>query len=127
LRQRVTHFPEDDRAELAQPDFVSFDNDAWQVGARTGTLVRDTQRDEDRLDLAGDVKLRKPLSNGDVVEVDTSELTVFIDTEEAYSEAPVELRTRSSRLNGIGMQARLAQNIVKVNDGNGTHVPATKP
>jgi lipopolysaccharide export system protein LptC len=125
--ERVTHFPEDDRAELVKPNFASFDNDAWQVNARTGTLSRDAQRDEDRLDLAGDVELRKPLANGNFVDVDTAELTVFLTTEEAYSDAPVELRTRSSRLNGVGMQARLAQNYVQVNDGNGTHVPATTP
>ncbi|MDY6981682.1 MAG: LPS export ABC transporter periplasmic protein LptC [Pseudomonadota bacterium] len=123
--ERVTHFPEDDRADLVQPEFMSFDDDAWQVSASTGTLSPEPARDDDRLELAGTVELRKPLANGDFYEIDTSELTVFLASEEAFSEAPVVLRTRNSRLNGNGMQARLAENEVQLNDGNGTHVPAT--
>jgi LPS export ABC transporter protein LptC len=124
---RVTHFPDDDRAELVQPDFASFDSDAWRVSASTGTLSPDAQRGEDRLELDGNVKLRKPLENGDLVEVDTAALTIFLASEEAQGTSPVELRTRSSRLNGNGMQARLAENSFQLNDGNGTHVPATNP
>lgn len=123
--ERVTHFPEGDRAELVQPRFMSFDDDAWQVSARTGTLSPEPARDDDRLELAGTVELRKPRANGDFYNVDTTQLTVFLASEEAYSDAPVELRTRTSRLNGNGMQARLAENIVKLNDGNGIHAPAT--
>lgn len=125
--ERVTHFPEGDRAELVQPRFMSFDNDAWQVSASTGTLSPEPARDDDRLELAGTVELRKPLANGDYIDVSTSALTVYVASEEAFSEAPVELRTRGTRLNGNGMQARLAENYIHLNDSNGTHDPATRP
>lgn len=124
---RVTHFPEGDRAELVEPRFASFDEDAWRVSASTGTLRPEPERNDDRLDLAGAVELRKPLDNGDFLDIETTELTVYVASEEAYSDAPVTVRTRNSRLNGNGMQARLAQNYVQLNDGNGTHVPATTP
>ncbi|HEY0962370.1 MAG TPA: LPS export ABC transporter periplasmic protein LptC [Pseudomonadales bacterium] len=127
VAQRVTHFPDGDRAELVAPAFESFDGDAWQVSAMTGTLVPDTQRDEDRLELDGNVALRKPLANDDFIEISTSTLTVYVGSEEAFNDVPVELRMRGSRLNGTGMQARLAENYLHLNDGTGTHEPATRP
>ncbi|MGV3592606.1 MAG: LPS export ABC transporter periplasmic protein LptC [Gammaproteobacteria bacterium] len=124
---RVTHFPDGDRAELQAPAFTSFDGEAWQVSAATGTLVPDAQRNEDRLELEGKVELRKPLTQGDFIELSTSALTVYVASEEASSEVPVELRMRGSRLNGSGMQARLAENYINLNDSHGTHEPATRP
>lgn len=126
---RVTHFPADDRAELITPAYASFGtgSDAWRVSAATGTLRPEPSRGEDRLDLAGKVELRKPLANGDFFEVDTEALTVFVDTEEAYSDVAVVARTRTSRLSGNGMQVRLAENQFQLTDGSGTHVPASNP
>lgn len=124
--ERVTHYPDDDRAELQAPRYAALAEDGWRVAATAGTLVPDAERGEERLDLRGAVELRMPLANGDNVEVATSELTLFTQSEEAFSNAEVALQTRNSRLNGVGLQARLAQDI-QVNNGNGTHDPATNP
>ena len=93
----------------------------------TGTLVPDAQRNEDRLELEGNVELHKPLTQGDFIELSTSALTVYVASEEASSKVPVELRMRGSRLDGSGMQARLAENYINLNDSHGTHEPATRP
>jgi len=127
--ERVTHYPDGDRAELQAPAFHSFgvNSDAWQVSAETGTLVPDTERGEDRLELAGAVQLYKPLAGGNFADLRTTELTVFTDSEEAASAAPISLQMRDTRMDGVGMQARLAENYIKLNNGTGTHDPATRP
>lgn len=127
--ERVTHYPDGDRAELQAPSYTAFGAaaDAWQVSAEAGTLAPDAARAEDRLELQGQVVLNKPLASGDFVEVRTSALTVFTDAEEALTTAPVAVRTRDTRLDGAGMQALLAQDYIKLNDGRGTHDPTPLP
>lgn len=127
--ERVTHFPDGDRAELQKPQLETFgvEGDAWRVAANAGTLAPDPQRDEDRLDLAGDVQLRKPLQDGDFIEMSTSALTVFPGTEQAETSAPVALRMAGSQLDGIGLEARLAENYVHLNNSKGTHAPSPSP
>lgn len=123
--ERVTHYPDGDRAELQAPAFTSFgvEGDAWKVSATSGTLTPDAARAEDRLELQGDVQLYKPASRSDFFDVRTSALTVFTDTEEVTSAAPVTLQTRGSRAEGVGMSALLGQNYFKLNDGNASHDP----
>jgi LPS export ABC transporter protein LptC len=125
----VTHYPDGDRAELQAPELKTFgdENDAWQVSAAAGTLVPDAERSEDRLDLQGDVELHKPLAGGDFADVRTSALTVFTTTEEVTTTAAVALQMRNTRLEGIGMQALLAENYFHLDDGKGTHEPAPRP
>jgi lipopolysaccharide export system protein LptC len=126
---RVMHYPEGDRAELQAPAFKSFgaESDAWQVSAETGTLAPDAERGEDRLQLAGAVQLYKPLSGGDFADLRTTALTVFTDSEEASSDAPVALEMRNTRMQGVGVSARLAENYFQVNKSKGSHDPATRP
>jgi len=127
--ERVTHYPDGDRAELNQPAFDSFGsvNEVWQVSATTGTLMPDIERGEDRLELAGDVNLRKPLESGDFINIRTTALTVFTTSEEVTTEAPFNVQMRNSRFNGVGMNARLADNYIQLKDVNGTHDPVSTP
>jgi lipopolysaccharide export system protein LptC len=127
--ERVTHFPDGDRAELQMPAFKSFgvERDAWQVSAETGTLAPDAERGEDRLELAGAVQLYKPLAAGDFADVRTTALTVFTDSEEAASDVPVALEMRDTHLEGVGLRARLTENYFQLNDSKGSHDPATRP
>jgi lipopolysaccharide export system protein LptC len=121
--QRVTHYPDGDRAELQAPAFRSLgsDSDAWQVSAEAGTLSPDAERTEDRLELQGEVQLYKRLPRENFIDLRTSALTVFTATEEVVNTAPVTLQTRDSRLEGVGMRALLAQDYIKLNDSNGSH------
>ena len=104
--ERVTHYPEGDRAELQAPEFRTFgaSRDPWQVTATTGTLAPDAAQATDRLALAGEVLLHKPLDDGNFVDISTSELTVFVDTEEVISSAAVTIQTRDTRLDGVGQR-----------------------
>jgi LPS export ABC transporter protein LptC len=126
---RVTYYADGDRAELVAPRFQTFGatGDPWQVAADAGTLVPDAARNEDRLDLAGNVELHKPLESGNFVDVRTNELTVFVATEELISAAPVTVQTRDTRIESVGMRALLAEDYIQWNNGKGTYVPAPKP
>ncbi len=126
---RVTHYPDGDYAELQAPAFHSFgtQNYAWQVNARAGTLSPDAERNEERLDLEGDVRLYQPRGEDNFMDLRTSMLTVFTESEEAVSSAPYTFHTRDSQFEGVGMRALLAENSVQLNDGNSTHDPRTLP
>jgi lipopolysaccharide export system protein LptC len=126
--ERVTHYPEGDRAELQAPRFINFAaSDQWQVSAETGTLAPDVQRAEDRLDLRGEVELDKPLASGGVLAIRTTALSVYTDTEEAVTTEPVSVITGGTRLEGLGMRAMLAENYVTMTNGRGTHDPTSLP
>jgi LPS export ABC transporter protein LptC len=127
--ERVTHYPDGDRAELQAPRFTAFGdtNDAWQVSANAGTLAPDAERDEDRLELQGEVELHKPMADGDFADVRTSALTVFTTSEEAVATVPVSVQMRGSRHEGGGMRALLAEGHLQLNDGKGTYDPTTRP
>lgn len=124
--ERVTHYPDGDRAELQAPGFTALGtvSDAWQVSAATGTLVPDAESAGERLELQGRVVLNKALARGDFLEVRTTALTVYPDAEEAVTAAPVSLQTRDTRLESTGMRVLLATDYIKLNEGRGTHDPA---
>jgi LPS export ABC transporter protein LptC len=127
--ERVTHYPDGDRAELQAPRFTAFGdtNDAWQVSANAGTLAPDAGRAEDRLELQGEVELHKPMADGDFVDVRTSALTVFTTSEEAIANVPVSVQMRGFRLESGGMRALLADDHFQWKDGKGTYDPTTRP
>ena len=127
--ERVTHYPEGDRAELQAPGFAAFGavSKAWQVSAATGTLSPDAERGEERLELGGEVVLTKPLARGDNLEVRTAALTVYTGSEEALTTAAVTLSTRNTQTVGTGMRTLLAQEKIELNNVRGTHDPTPLP
>lgn len=123
---RVTHFPDGDIARLENPRFSYYSETSapWQVTADNGTLSPDVGRAEDRLELEGDVLLRQALADGNFTDTSTEFLTVFTDSEEAVTAAPVLLQTPGTRLEGVGMRALLAQDFYELlNSVRGLHVP----
>ncbi len=128
--ERVTHYPDGDRAVLEAPRFTAYGEpgSVWQVGAETGTLTPDAKSGEERLELNGEVVLEKALTAGDFLEVRTTALTVFTGTEEAETAQPVTVRTRNTRLTGTGLRALLAQQRLELlNDVRGSHDPTPLP
>jgi lipopolysaccharide export system protein LptC len=121
---RLTHFPDGDVAVLEAPEFLWYGEEAqpWQVNAGSGTLRPDAERSEDRLDLQRQVLLRREAADGNFLEIRTEELTVFPAAEEALTAAPVNVLTRTTRLESTGLRALLAQDRIDLlNDVRGTH------
>ncbi|MEY4640757.1 MAG: Lipopolysaccharide export system protein LptC [Pseudomonadota bacterium] len=126
---RVTHYPDGDRAELQAPRLTTFGEaqDEWQVSAETGTLAPDAERAEDRLDLRGAVELDKPMARSGTLAVRTTALSIYTDTQEAFTTEPVSISQGNTRYQGAGMRALLAEDYVSMNDGRGIHDPKSLP
>lgn len=123
---RVTHYPDGDIARLDNPRFSYYSESSapWQVTADNGTLSPDAERGEDRLELEGDVLLWQAVTDTKVTEITTEFLTVFTDSEEVATAAPVLLVTPGTRLQGIGMRALLVQDFYELlNSVRGSHAP----
>lgn len=113
--QRVTHYPEGDRSILEAPRLLSFQSqgNTWQVTAEHGTLHPDPERGDERLDLRFQVDLQQPGSST-APRLLTEALTVFPGREEAYSDQAVTLILRGMQMDGIGMQAWLADHRIRI-------------
>lgn len=121
---RVTHYPDSDLTLLEAPQLTYFETRTtpWTVTAREGRLSPDAARNEDRLDLEGEVLLQQQADSGDQVEVRTRILTVFPASEEAVTDAAVTVLAPTTRLESIGLRAMLAtEKIELLNAVKGYH------
>lgn len=121
---QVTHYPETDLAVLETPRLTYFEASRapWTVTAREGRLSPDSARDEERLDLEGEVLLRQQAEGSDPLEIQTPTLTVFPVSEEAVTTAAVTVLATNSRLESIGLRARLgSEKIELLNAVKGYH------
>lgn len=114
---RVTHYPEGDIAILEAPDYtrIMADGAPWQATAREGTLSPDPRRNEERLELQGDVLLQQGTSAAPL-KVRADHLTVFPTSEEAATDAEVILDTPGTRLESKGMKAFMAQDKIELSE-----------
>jgi len=114
---RVTHFPEGDIAIMEAPDYtrIMADGTPWQATARQGTLSPDPRRNEERLELQGDVLLQQG-TTAMPLQARADQLTVFPASEEAATEAEVILDTPGTRLESTGMKAFMAQDKIELSD-----------
>lgn len=96
---RVTHFPEGDVAILEAPDYtrIMADGAPWQATARQGTLSPDPERNEERLELQGDVLLQHGTTAAPL-QARADHLTVFPASEEAATDAEVILDTPGTQV-----------------------------
>jgi len=116
VASRVTHYPDTDLAIMEAPRLTYFEarRAPWTVTAVEGRLSPDAGRNEERLDLVGDVVLRQAGASGTVVEMQTATLTIFPVSEEALTEAAVTLLATGTRLESIGLHAELASEKIEL-------------
>lgn len=121
---RVTHFPDDDHAELSNPDVLWYQQEStpWTLTAAAGNLHRTGEEDE--LTLSGDVQLNTTLAAEGALLVETSRMNVLPALQQASTDAEVTLTTTTTRMQSKGMQLSLPDNHVKLlNNVRGTHAP----
>jgi len=114
---RVTHYPEGDIAILEAPDYtrIMADGAPWQATARQGTLSPDPVRNEERLELQGDVLLHQGTPTSPLV-ARADHLTVYPASEEAATDAEVILDAPGTRLESSGMKAFMAQDKIELSE-----------
>ena len=123
----LSHYPEDDRAEIERPRLeLRRDGASWRARAETGALVRAP----DVVTLAGDVLLERdadasPVPGADVpanepadgpvdgpalpdrLEIRADDLSVRIDSNEIFTDGPVEIVAPGWRLGSVGLRSAI--------------------
>ena len=101
----VRHYPDDDTTDLVSPNLVHQNR---KDGKPPVTISADHGRlsnDNDRVDLAGNVRIYRPPSGKDEELTATmNELTAFPDDETAFTKSPVLITQGKSWVKGVGMQ-----------------------
>lgn len=100
--ETLSHFPDDDRAEIRAPSVELHRPDAlWDARADMGTLVRVPR---DVVTLAGDVVVdRTP----DPLTVRADDLAVSLDSNEVSTDGRVELSGPGYRLDAVGLRSSI--------------------
>jgi len=113
--EHLDHYPVTRTAEIRQPRIVHQPVDApsWRIRADSGTLFETS----DTVHLHGDVRLHRP-ATGSAREFTllTPRLTYAMRPEVASTEAPVRMRSPGTRVDAVGMTARLARDEVDLLD-----------
>lgn len=103
IGERISHFPSDDRAEVARPRLVSLREDQPQLDASAEhALVEDSGK---RVTLTGDVALvRAAGKDGEPpMRLTTEKLVVLPDVEQFSTDAPVAIQRGGSHITTVGM------------------------
>ena len=103
LAERLEHFPASDITRLHQPRL-------HMKGADNETLITARQADVspggEQVDLAGEVKVRRPGAADDpALALDSETLTVWPDSYRALTDSPVVLTRGNTRADALGMRA----------------------
>lgn len=128
MGDRVTHYPSDDRIEVARPRLISLRADQPQLDAKANLA-----RVEDggaRVVLTGDVTLiRAPGKDGEPpMRMTTQRLVAFPDTEQFSTDAPVRIERGGSDINAVGMDYDNIKRTVKFRSQvRGTVEPSAAP
>lgn len=120
---RLMHYTEADQADLEQPRLTLFRADAppWQVQSEQGKVYDQGTR----VHLLGAVTIERPAAPGHrPLQVDTRELHVWPERDYAETDQPTTIRSRASRMEGIGMQAWFAEERLRLlSNVRGVYVP----
>jgi len=112
---RLEHYPINSTAEIEQPRVLHQPANAplWRIRGDTGTLFENA----DVVELHGNVRLRRPASGSmRAFTLLTPSLTYAMQPEIARTEQPVRMHSPGTRVEAIGMTARLAQGEVDLLD-----------
>ncbi|MFU2486161.1 LPS export ABC transporter periplasmic protein LptC [Thauera sp. WH-1] len=103
IAERLEHFPAGDITRLHQPQLRMQDE---QRETRITAARADVSPGGERVDLAGEVKVRRPGAGDELpLALDSETLTVWPDAHRAETDSPVVLVRGASRATALGMRA----------------------
>jgi LPS export ABC transporter protein LptC len=107
---RIVHYPSPEYATIDLPRLVIFEGQTspWFLSAAYGTIEQDLERSEDRLDLSENVIVQHTDAQGQVYNIYTDKLTIYLDSRYLTTDSEVLLETSNREISSLGMTADLA-------------------
>lgn len=101
--QRLTHYPNQEHADVVEPQltFYKNDNSTWVASARTG-VVKDNNQE---IILTDDVHIRRPGDVANEININTQDLRIFPDDDYAQTAGSVVIQQNENTVTAMGMEA----------------------
>lgn len=110
---RIEQFEARNLATMLLPDATLHDPESattWTLTANQGEL----RKDEDIIDLEGDVLVRRPLANGEVATLEAEHLTLDNKQRTVYTDTPVVLTEAHGVTRATGMKAWIDDRVLEL-------------
>lgn len=119
--EKLTHFPQEDEFEIAQPRIIGVDQEKTPMNIRADRAVVKQKIQEtaggpieDQIHLYDNVKVeRSPSKVGVPVKLETTSLVLYPDSERMKTEAAITMTTPNAYITATGMEANNANQTVK--------------
>ena len=112
---RLTHFPNPEISILDAPRFLLFseDNSTWEIRAANGSIVFDSTKNQDRLELNENVTINGLTADGRAISIYTDTLTIYPEDKLLSTQSTVLFESEGFRSTSLGITADLSANIFR--------------
>jgi lipopolysaccharide export system protein LptC len=110
---KMTHYPHDDVSKFTDPRIIIFtqDRQPWNVTAEQGV----SQHGITQVTLQNNVNVHQNAGpNNQELTLTTSSLTIFPETQTAYTNQPVTIIQPGTVINSVGLHADLKKGVVEL-------------
>lgn len=119
--EKLTHFPQEDEFEIAQPRIIGVDQEKTPMNIRADrAIVKQKIQEksggaiEDQIHLYDNVTVeRSPSTVGVPVKLETSKLVLYPDSERMKTDAAIAMTTPNAYITATGMEANNTDQTVK--------------
>lgn len=107
--ERIVHYPSPEYATIDLPRLVIYEDQTspWFLSAAYGTIEQDLERSEDRLDLSENVIVQHTDAQGQVYNIFTDKLTIYLDSRYLITDSEVLFESSNREISSLGMTADL--------------------
>ncbi len=106
---RVVHYPSPETTTIEAPRLTMFQNQTspWLLSASYGRIEQDLERNEEKLELSENVVVQHTDTEGNIHNIYTEELTIFLNSQYLSTESDVLLESENTTISSQGMTADL--------------------
>jgi LPS export ABC transporter protein LptC len=107
--ERIVHYASPEYATIDLPRLVIYEGQTnqWFLSAAYGTIEQDLERSEDRLDLSENVIVQHTDAQGQVYNIFTDKLTIYLDSRYLITDSEVLFESSNREISSLGMTADL--------------------
>lgn len=108
--ERIVHYPSPEYATIDAPRLVIYESQEgpWFLSAAYGTIEKDLERLEDKLDLSENVIVQHTNADGQLINIYTNELTIYLESNYLTTETEVLFQSMNREISSLGMTADLS-------------------